>query len=444
VVDLRIGLDIGTSCSKVAIGDSHWNRHYGVVFAPGAKGVTKYLIPTRFYERPQAATLHPLDGVQPTSNIKLRLVDAVTRGSGESDAALDLALYIALVLLHTFAWYQENHADDHRARQPCWWLNIGFPAKRLQNNPKLVDSYLMAARAAIRAVDSRQAVTRELVRRCINSELPPSNAPQRLADERLSFYPEIAAQLAGYVLSPYCSEGPLLLLDVGAGTLDISTLILHRVEGEEVCAFHFCEVAQLGAFRLYERIDQALRTVSPAKVRAAVSVGEDLEWRIPDCPAGYLLPGVRTDSSLEIAYQKSRATFGSDCLDTCLANFAAFKRYVDEPFLLQKRCPPAFREQANFILSGGGSRADFYLDLFPKKLEQHIINLTAWEVEPYRRRSLGQGLNRIHFVQPAEFVADGIGAEDFDRLSVAHGLSMGVENLMKITAKEASDRQWGH
>ena len=62
----------------------------------------------------------PLDGIQPTSNIKLRLVDAVMRGSGESDAALDLAIYIALVLMHTFGWYQDNHANDHRARRPCW------------------------------------------------------------------------------------------------------------------------------------------------------------------------------------------------------------------------------------------------------------------------------------------------------------------------------------
>ena len=46
-------------------------------------------------------------------------------------------------------------------------------------------------------------------------------------------------------------------------------------------------------------------------------------------------------------------------------------------------------------------------------------------------------------MQPAGFVAEEVGAEDFDRLSVAHGLSLGVETLMKITAKEASDRQWG-
>jgi hypothetical protein len=123
-------------------------------------------------------------------------------------------------------------------------------------------------------------------------------------------------------------------------------------------------------------------------------------------------------------------------------NFSAFKTYLDEPFLREHRRPPVFRQQINFVLSGGGSRADFYLDLFPKKLEEELITLTAWEVERHRRRSLGQGLNRIHFTQPDTFHAPGIGAQDFDRLSVAHGLSMGTETLMRITAKEASDRQW--
>jgi hypothetical protein len=71
-----------------------------------------------------------------------------------------------------------------------------------------------------------------------------------------------------------------------------------------------------------------------------------------------------------------------------------------------------------------------------------LTPLTSWEHERYRRRSLNQGLRRIHFAQPRNFVAGGVGVEDFDRLSVAHGLSMGAETLMKITAKEASDRQW--
>lgn len=53
-----------------------------------------------------------------------------------------------------------------------------------------------------------------------------------------------------------------------------------------------------------------------------------------------------------------------------------------------------------------------------------------------------KGLQRIHFTQPEKFRAASIGAADFDRLSVAHGLSMGVETLMRITAKEASDPHW--
>jgi hypothetical protein len=96
----------------------------------------------------------------------------------------------------------------------------------------------------------------------------------------------------------------------------------------------------------------------------------------------------------------------------------------------------------NFILSGGGSRAAFYRNLFPDHLEERLLNLTSWDPESAVRRSLQQGLQRIYFTQPDKFRASGIAATDFDRLSVAHGLSMGVETLMRITAKEASDQQW--
>jgi len=53
-----------------------------------------------------------------------------------------------------------------------------------------------------------------------------------------------------------------------------------------------------------------------------------------------------------------------------------------------------------------------------------------------------QRLQRIYFTQPEKFRTSTIGATDFDRLTVANGLSVGVETLMRITAKEASDRQW--
>jgi hypothetical protein len=45
-------------------------------------------------------------------------------------------------------------------------------------------------------------------------------------------------------------------------------------------------------------------------------------------------------------------------------------------------------------------------------------------------------------MKPDKFIVSGVEPDDFDRLSVAHGLSLSSEILLQITAKEMSDRQW--
>jgi hypothetical protein len=442
VADLHIGLDLGTSCSKLAIGDSFLDQYYGVDFTNSAEGVAKYLFPTRFYEGTLGATLLTQPGAAARSDLKLRLMEAVERHADTTETESDLAIYLALLLNHAFSWFERHHARDHRTRRCCWWLNVGFPAKRVENNPKLSAAYKRCCRAAIRAVESGEPISRILVQRFVGPDRPAGNGFARLADDRINLYPEIAAQLAGYAYSPYRRNDPLLLVDIGAGTLDVSTLILHRREGEEVCSFHFCEVAPLGVFHLYRETHRAMRLAAPNSLKFLAAAADDLAWRIPTSPGAYLDPGAALTSALQKAFHDAQNSFATKCLDTCHSNFALFKAYLDEPAVSQNQRPRAFRERVNFILSGGGSRSRFYLRLFPDALEQRLLNLTSWPPETHQRRAIGQGLNRIHFMQPEKFRAEGVGAEDFDRMSVAHGLSMGAETLMKITAKEASDRQW--
>lgn len=442
IVDLHIGLDLGTSCSKIAIGDSFLDQYYGVHFDSSAEGIAQYLFPTRFYEAAQGTSLHFQHGASRRSDLKLRLMEAVQNPSDMAEAQTDLAIYLALLLNHAFCWFERHHAKDHRTRRCCWWLNVGFPAKRVENNPQLSDAYTTSCRAAVRAADSGEPISRALVRRFIAGDDVTRNGSARLADDRIKLYPEIAAQLAGYAYSPYRRDGPLLLIDIGAGTLDVSTLILHQREGEEVCSFHFCEVAPLGAFRLYLETRSALNRVASKDLRTAISAGDDPSWHVPISPNEYLGSNALMTASIQRTFQETQNSFASRCVNTCHSNFALFKAYLDQPAVSQGQRPRAFRQQVNFILSGGGSRSQFYLGIFPKVLEESLLNLTSWIHEPSRRRSLGQGLHQIRFMQPDKFRANGISADDFDRMSVAHGLSMGADTLLKITAKEMSDRQW--
>jgi hypothetical protein len=365
-------------------------------------------------------------------------MDAVEHLTDTSEPETDLAIYLALLLQHAFTGFDQHAAANHRNRALCWWLNVGFPAKRIEGNSRLFASYTRACTAAARAVDADEPICRALIQRCFAPQ-PATNLASRIAPDRIHLYPEIAAQLAGYAYSPYRKDGPLLLIDIGAGTLDVSTLILHRCEGEQICSFHFCEVVQLGAFRLYQETHSALQRIAPASLLPLVSASADPAWLPPASPRDLLVPHAILSPGLQQVFFQTRSAFAERCLDSCHTNFARFKAYLDEPFLVENLRPPVFKKTVNFILSGVGSRAQFYCDLYPDKLEERILNLTDWHPELSGRRKNEQGLQRIYFTQPDKFRAAAIGPTDFDRLSVAHGLSMSVETLMRITAKEASD-----
>ena len=444
VADLTIGFDLGTSCSKVAVGDSMLGNQHGVPFNTRAHGVAKYLFPTRFYEGVGGISLSSGPQATHVSNLKLRLIEAVENLDDTSGPETDLAIYVALVLKHTLAWYEQHRAGDHRARARCWWLSFGFPAKRVDNNPRLHKAYQRVAEAAIQIVNSSEHITRESVQRRLGSTPVDEDAKQTLSLNRVSFYPEIAAQLAGYVYSRYRTTGPLMLIDVGAGTLDISTLILHQNAHEEVCSFHFCEVAQLGAFRLYEQIHHALATVSPSAVDTLVSIGSDQDWHVPESASEYVRGTSVVTNPMKAAFHSARETFALKCLEKALSNFSAFKQYLDKPFVDEGKRPRAFRQNVNIILSGGGSRAMFYRKLFPERLEETVVKsgLTSWKLDPERRRIDAQGFHPRHLMKPDKFIVSGVESNDFDRLSVAHGLSLSSETILQITAKEMSDRQW--
>ena len=60
-VDLVIGVDLGTSCSKVVIGDPAWrDRYHAVSFSGSSKVIADYLHPTRYGDE---------------HNLKMRLMD---------------------------------------------------------------------------------------------------------------------------------------------------------------------------------------------------------------------------------------------------------------------------------------------------------------------------------------------------------------------------------
>ena len=222
-------------------------------------------------------------------------------------------------------------------------------------------------------------------------------------------------------------------MDVGAGTLDVSTLILHAADGDDVCSFHFCEVAMKGAYRLFQHRIKELTKIVPGQVRDGSPAGLDQSVPIPNQLADYLLKKGLASPRLQSAFQRANDEFAAECHSVCLRNIVAFKNACQEVHAYGNQYNP-FSKNLPFILSGGGSRLDFYQQVLGDAFEQSLVSYTPWEPESSRRTALDQGLKRITFDLPRNFVSAGVTLSDFDRLSVAYGLAYGAENLMRITA----------
>jgi hypothetical protein len=408
-VDLVLGVDLGTCCTKVVIGDPGWkNKSYAISFGPAEGDISAWLHPTRFGSE---------------TDLKMRLMN-----DPASERVRDaLACYLATVIDKARTRFEAQSTADYRRRQIRWSLNLGFPGKAVDTSP-LASAYREVARVAIALSSQPEPPSLELASRIRRKE---AEFKPFVPTSRIGIYPEIAAQLAGYVNSPHRRRGNLLLIDVGAGTLDVSTIILHGDEEQDIVAFHFCEVKNLGVLRLYEKRAYELENIENGCVKYPLDYFQDGYRPVTEKLADF----VRVCSpSLDAVFRRVSSEFAADVLDVAVRCLSRFRRAQREA-----HANPAFEpwgRNLRFFLTGGGCRSQFYnAQLANGPLEDRLASyFTCWETQRHRRRQLREGLllepmplpgNMHDFPQALH--------PQFDRLSVAYGLAFGDQNLMKIT-----------
>lgn len=416
-IDLVLGIDLGTSCSKVVIGDHGWlGQSYAVPIGDATSGIGRFLRVTRLKV-----------GSSIEGNLKLRLMDQ----PNSKDIQELVALYLAGIIRDSLDWFKNNGPKRYAQRRHSWNINIGFPAKQIKQGP-LVDAYNeIAQRAANLALSGLPLELLSL--RAINTSNDYSNAALGVSPHRIQIYPEIGAQLAGYVNSPYKKNGSMILIDVGAGTLDVSTLILRGNNEEDIVSFHFCEIGPLGAMKLLEAKINALNAVESGSVQLGLDDFQSGE-AMPES-LSQILSGTNRDKEHFIsAFNEVTKEFGIQAIYHALRSVTAFRKSLREAHISDSYDP--WPNEVRFFFTGGGSRSKFFRDHFVNgAFENELLPFTRWEIEGNHRKSKRQGLRLESLPAPDELkeLPKKLRPE-FDRLSVAHGLAYGSENLMKITA----------
>lgn len=401
VHDMSFGLDFGTSSVKVVLGDLSSDKAYAVPFL-SATGIDQFLLPSRLFESDTSG--FSLDGGDRSfRDLKLGLL-----GNPKSvDRQVEVIAFLGLIIQRARAWLFREHQAIYRDVRCVWQLRVGLPAASSLDN-QFVPLLEQLLQLAWQLAEQDQAPSRSSVEAFRQSAIDTSTNKARL-DVRV--IPEIAAQIYGFVISSSFDSraaNRYLMVDVGAGTVDVSLFRVFQERGG-LWGFEFYTavvqpygVSNLHAYRVNWWLDK-LKGVEGAEVfiekLRASKFATDLAANLPVKNSEYF-------NGIE---------FANDDPDN------ADWEFFDKKLLSQIQGSTLWRAvQGGFLpsqqlanmplfLCGGGSRGLFYL-----KLEEKLQSLKGFSYLTTEPWQLGF---------PGDLDADGVTEVDFDRLSVAYGLS---------------------
>lgn len=240
-----VGVDFGTSCTKVVVRFAYEPGSPAIAIpAPGycRSGGDPYLWQTvvwassdgSFAPWPEAGStaLHSLKQglVSSRPNEVVAKVDSQP-GVTRLDAA---TAYLAFVVRHVRGWLALNKPEMLRNRTISWFMNVGLPAANF-DKIDLLDRYRAACAAALLLASSAEPVSVLSIRAIAARQEVLAARKSVEGGEKLGIavFPEVAAEVAGFMQSTAGASGLYALVDVGAMTLDVCTFRFARREGED-------------------------------------------------------------------------------------------------------------------------------------------------------------------------------------------------------------------
>lgn len=411
-IHLSIGMDVGTSCTKVVIGDIDSDRFYAVPFSDEVEN--RFLLPT---EIKQAGTcFYPVTWTKAADvhkNLKLDLIDSPK----SIEFRIRMIAYIAYVLRHSINWFLREHEDYIGGRSMLWTLNIGIPAGKGEQSTLSRLFRTLSTAAGQATISDHDYFEETHLKHWLNDTLRDSNRVSRGQDSEFSFLaiddtvveaiPEVAAQMYGIKKSHKWSErNPItFLMDVGAGTVDagVFSIMPSSDRADHDLAFNLfsTNVSSTGVKRLHVSRVRWLRESLPAsmpfrdRILAYLKVVESVTI------AGIGIPKSISDyiNTLNIpAKVKSPDSLFKKQMHDEIYRKVLHRAKAENP-------NDKTWEKLRTIVSGGGSASEYYKD---------FVNSMS---------SLTLRLSVVQMDLPKNLTAPGLRSNDYHRLSVAYGLA---------------------
>lgn len=240
-LELCIGLDIGTSTTKVAIRNVFDEEHtcYLVDFEKHGEQGQEYLIPTSLCEDRNGVFYLPLKDEKCTyTNLKLNFM------KNKENAKMYFRAYIALIIRYTKDWFIKIHGNDDivKNREIIWQVNMGIPSKQFNDkggNAKFIQ------------------ILKEAYNLSNLNKITKQSSFSKENDVILNIVPEIIASIQSFIKRNDIShDGLYCVSDIGAGTLDVCTFRVKENDGNVIYSFFKSDVAELGVQKYIENKDK--------------------------------------------------------------------------------------------------------------------------------------------------------------------------------------------
>lgn len=395
-VDVVIGLDFGTSFTKAAVGFR--DKIFPVTWHGVSRCTPEYLLPSEYTQLEDGAVFigqHPEARTdQIYGDLKLPFINP-----GVSSASVGVASsFVSLVLRYVRAWVYRHHAAKLGRAKIRWQLNLGAPSNGLESSPLVRTYRVLAATAWQRSleVDPQRLAgsPTELWRDGVQL--------QDLIDFQIR--PEFVAQMAGYMQSPQRQHGLHALVDVGGGTFDVVTFIVHRVEDEDTFPFLVPQVHPLGTHGLIQN-----RLLGAEGIQGSGVVDEL-------APIESALSFARASGVGEPHVQGRDTLFQSE-----------LRRVIKSVFDITKgrryRLSDAWRTGVRTFFTGGGSQSELYREALLTTRVPSAQGLLLMPLPPHKNLDEFSG-----------------GAHEYQRISVACGLAQDAFTLGRVvSAREVDD-----
>ena len=415
-IRVLVGLDIGTAYTKVVAKVGSSDR-YAISFDQAVECGDRSLLPAVLsIDAEGVAWLGDIShSVRRFDDLKLRVIQR--DDTQDQDAAF--VAFIALVLRAARAWLFENKTALLASRSIDWGYNVGMPTLPWEKSG-FREKYQKLVEAALCASVTDGPIRLDVCERFLR-HLPQLATGLR---NRICVFAEFAAQITGYVNSPRRREGPHLLVDVGAGTMDVTMFNVFQPpvsagDSDEDEAGNSSATADT-RFPIWdarvERLGSHYLSIARSVARGGTSanaeepieVGETMEPLESYCKA--------TGADRQLVEQMENR-FSA-------AVFEKIKAVIDRTKMERYSRFPWAKETVPTFICGGGSRYPLYESAVVEAAGKSRVKL-----------------ERLPLPVPESLRAQGVRDNLFDRLSVAHGLSFEPMEIGEIVPSHQIENQ---